>query len=244
MDNRLNAVLAWCVHIYTATGLVLAAAMAVLIVAGDLKSMVGALLLMWAATLIDATDGTLARRLKVKELIPYFDGRRLDDLTDFLTYVFLPLLFVWRTGLLDHYFLWLFFPLLSGAYGFCQRDSKTDDGFFLGFPSYWNIVAMYLFLLRPDPNVALGTILFFSGLTFVPLKYLYPVRPGKLNRTTNVLGILWASILLWIFVSYYRDILKGQEILLPELLSWLRISIFFPIYYLIASWWVNYRRKY
>ena len=111
-----------------------------------------AFVLMLVATLIDATDGTLARAIRVKEVLPGFDGRRLDDIIDFLTYTFLPLLLIWRAELLPAgREAWLLLPLLASAYGFCQVSAKTDDGYFLGFPSYWNLVAFYLYALQPLP---------------------------------------------------------------------------------------------
>ena len=143
---------AWAVHAYTALGLVCAAFIAVLIVRGGDESFRMAFLLMIVATTIDATDGWLARRARVGEVLPEFDGRRLDDLIDFLTYTCLPLFLVWRAGLLgDSYQAWLLVPLIASAYGFCQAQAKTDDNYFLGFPSYWNIAALYLYLLRVPP---------------------------------------------------------------------------------------------
>src|SRR5205085_5710370 len=87
-----RALLAWCVHLYTALGLVAAAAIAALIVQGGADAFRWAFVLMLVATAIDATDGTLARRIRITEVLPGFDGRRLDDLIDFLNYSFLPLL--------------------------------------------------------------------------------------------------------------------------------------------------------
>jgi phosphatidylcholine synthase len=138
-DLRIRQVLAWGVHFYTALGLVAAAAIAVLIVEGSPVGYRSAFALMLIATAIDATDGTLARRLRVKEVLPGFDGRRLDDLVDFLTYTCLPLFLIWRAGLLPAGLSSLLVvPLLASAYGFSQVAAKTDDGFFLGFPSYWS----------------------------------------------------------------------------------------------------------
>src|SRR5262249_5673570 len=135
---RVKQLLAWCVHLYTALGLVAAAGVAVLIVRGDPQSLQGAFVLFWLAVVIDATDGTLARAIKVKEVLPGFDGRRLDDIVDFLTYSVLPLLLIWRAQILPPGLeAWLIVPLLASAYGFCQVSAKTDDGYFLGFPSYW-----------------------------------------------------------------------------------------------------------
>ncbi|HKR00711.1 MAG TPA: hypothetical protein VJT09_08555, partial [Pyrinomonadaceae bacterium] len=199
----MRKILAWGVHLYTALGLVAAAFMAVLIVRGGDDSFRAALLLMVLATLIDSTDGWLARRARVKEFAPTFDGRRLDDLIDFQTYTSLPLLLIWRAGLLtDGQAWWLLLPLLASAYGFSQVNAKTDDGFFLGFPSYWNIVAFYLYLLRPAPLVSLTLIFVLSLLTFIPWRYLYPSQRAPFSRLTNILAIIWVVLLLFILARW------------------------------------------
>ena len=199
--------LGWCVHFYTALGLVAAAAIAALIIDGRPESFRRAFLLMVAATLIDATDGTLARRVRIKEVLPGFDGRRLDDLIDFLTYTCLPLLLIARAGLLPGgWEVCLLLPLLASAYGFCQVSAKTDDGYFLGFPSYWNLVAFYLYTLQPLSGwFSLGVVVLLSLLTFVPSRYLYPTQRGKLNRVTNLLGAAWAVLLVWILFQMPCD---------------------------------------
>src|SRR5437868_3718465 len=134
MGSMVRKILAWCVHGYTALGLVAAGGIAVAIFEGTPESFRIAFLLMFVATVVDATDGTLARAVKVKEVLPQFDGRRLDDLIDFQTYTALPLLLIWRAGLLpDGWQTWLLAPLLASAYGFCQSQAKTEDGYFLGF---------------------------------------------------------------------------------------------------------------
>jgi phosphatidylcholine synthase len=176
---RLVHFLAWGVHLYTALGLVLAALIAVLLVQGGIAAFRWSFLLMVVATLIDATDGTLARKVGVKKVLPNFDGRKLDDITDFLTYTFLPLLLIWRAELLPAGTEgWLVLPLLASAYGFCQVSAKTDDGFFLGFPSLWNVVALYLYVLHLPGWLSLGIVIVLGLMTFVPSLYLYPVAAG------------------------------------------------------------------
>ena len=193
------------------------------------------------ATLIDATDGTLARRVKVKEVLPGFDGRRLDDIVDFLTYTFLPLLMVWRASL-----IWpgsilppgqewcLVFALLASAYGFCQVSAKTDDGYFLGFPSYWNLVAFYLLVLQPPSWLSMSLIALFALLTFVPSRYLYPTQKGKLNRLTNLLGAVWAGLLVWILWCLPASQLSDGQ---TQQVGF--VSLFFPVYYLAVSWMIS-----
>ena len=227
----MRTLLAWGVHLYTALGLVIAAVVAVLIVRGDPASLRSAFLLLLAATVIDATDGTLARAVGVKLVLPGFEGRRLDDITDFHTYTSLPLLLVWRSGVLrPEQAPWLLVPLLASAYGFSQADAKTEDGYFRGFPSYWNVVALYLHFLRPAPGVALAVLLGLAALTFVPSRYLYPSQPGALNRVTAALAALWAAVLAGVLLGALEPVRR-----------WLAASLVFPAWYMLASWAVSVR---
>src|SRR5205085_59591 len=120
--------------------------------------------LMLAATFVDCTDGPMARAIRIREVLPGFDGRRLDDLVDWLTYTCLPLLLIWKANLLGSLGgWWLLAPLMASAYGFSQVSIKTVDGYFLGFPSLWNLVALYLYAIQPiPPSLSLGLILLLS----------------------------------------------------------------------------------
>jgi phosphatidylcholine synthase len=236
-------VLAWLVHAYTALGLVAAALIAFFIVErGDGAGFRWAFALMLAATVVDATDGTLARAIRIKEVLPGFDGRRLDDLIDFLTYVFLPLLLVFRARILpEGAEAWLLLPLLASAYGFCQSSAKTDDGYFLGFPSLWNVVAFYLYALQPLPGwLALALVVGPAVLTFVPLRYLYPSLGGRLNGLTQLLGVGWGALLVAVLVKLPEEVPgPGKDNPARPLAL---VSLAFPLYYLLASWLVSLRR--
>lgn len=231
---------AWLVHLYTAMGLVLAAGMAVLIVRGGTADFRAAFFLMLLACIVDATDGAFARLVGVKKVLPGFDGARLDDITDFLTYTFMPLLLIWRAGILPHQLSWvLLLPLVASAYGFCQVRAKTSDGYFIGFPSYWNIVAFYLYVLRLPLALNVAILIALALLTFVPNRYLYPSQPGVLNRFTTVLGALWGALLVWIL---YRLPASPAGLVAAEygqLHRWALISLIFPAFYMLASWWVT-----
>ncbi len=237
---RFVHLLAWGVHLYTALGLVLAAAIAVLLVRGGVVAFRWSFLLMVVATLIDATDGTLARKVGVKKVLPKFDGRKLDDITDFLTYTFLPLLLIWRAEVLPSGTEgWLLLPLLASAYGFCQVDAKTDDGFFLGFPSLWNVVALYLYVLYLPGWLSLGIVIVLGLMTFVPSLYLYPSQPGSLSRLSNILGAVWTLLLLAIFWRLPIDHAPRAD---DPSRSLGLISLFYPAFYMITSWSITLRR--
>jgi len=224
-------VLAWGVHLFTSLGLVAAAGIAVLIVRGGDDSFRAAFALMWVATCIDALDGTFARLARVGAVLPEFDGRRLDDIIDFQTYTSLPLLLIWRAGILpDGWSALLLFPLLASAFGFSRGAAKTDDGYFLGFPSYWNIVAFYVYFLAPPAWLDIAVIAILSLLTFVPSRYLYTTKPSRLSVIANVLAVPWAALLI------------GTLIAGPGTRRTLAIaSLYFPIFYMVASWWVSLR---
>lgn len=179
------------VHLYTASGAVLALLIMVAAYDGDV---VKALWLGLAALIIDSTDGLLARRFRVRELLPSFDGARLDDIVDYMTYVLAPVLLLWSSGYLPEGTTGVALaalPLLASSYQFCQVDAKTEDHFFRGFPSYWNIVAFYAIVFGLGAT-AVGTILFVcSLLVFVPLRYVYPSRTVAFKKITVTLTALW-----------------------------------------------------
>ena len=229
----MRTVLAWLAHLYTAMGFVCAAGMAVLIVRADDVSFRWAFGLMMIATAIDATDGWLARAARVREVLPRFDGAARDNLIDFHTYTSLPLLLLWRAGTLTDGLAWLLvLPLLASAYGFSQIDAKTDDGFFLGFPSYWNIVAFYLYVLSPPVWLSAAVIVVLSVLTFVPTHYIYATRGGPFARVINVGAALWFVML--------GSVLLGRAG--PSRLLAL-VSLVYPLLYLTLSAMISVRLR-
>jgi phosphatidylcholine synthase len=215
---------------YTAFGAVLAFAGAWGVVHGSDRLALGA---MFLATIVDATDGVLARRARVKEVLPDIDGARIDDIVDYITFVFLPLLLLDASGGLSRFAV---FPvaaivLLSSMYGFVAPDAKTSDYFFTGFPSYWNIVVLYLLLFATPPGMNAIVLLALSALVFVRIGYVYPSRTPTLRSLTLALGALWAVMIGVIIVLW------------PSPPRWLAIgSLAFPVYYVVLSLVLNARR--
>lgn len=221
---KLLKILGWAVHAYTASGAVLGL-MAIKFAAEHRFR--GAFVLMAIATAIDSSDGPLARMLDLDTRIPEFDGALLDNIVDYLTYVVAPVFLMLCAAMLP--------PggwgpavagaaMLSSAYGFCRTGAKTPDHYFLGFPSYWNLVAFYLFCFGLAPIVNAIIMLGFSAMVFVPIKYIYPSRTEILRRLTISLGIIWAALVVALLIT------------LPvpnRFLVWL--SFTFIGYYLIMS---------
>jgi phosphatidylcholine synthase len=178
-------------HLYTASGTVLGLLIVIAALEGDA---VRALWLGLATLFIDGTDGMLARRLRVKETIPWFDGARLDDIVDYLTYVFAPVVLLWTTNRLpDGLAGWVLaaLPLLASCYQFCRVDAKTADHFFLGFPSYWNVVAFYAIVLDVGRTGVAVALVVLTVLVFVPVRYVYPSRTKLLRGLNLALAFTW-----------------------------------------------------
>lgn len=214
---------AWLVHLYTASGTLCALFGVLAVFDANYRA---SFLWMVAATFIDATDGLFARRARVKEVLPGFDGARLDDIVDYLTFVFLPVLLVHHAGLLPVGWgsLVASAVLLSSAYGFSSLDAKTSDHFFTGFPSYWNIVAVYLYAAGLPPVVNGFVLLALAALVFVRIGYVYPSRTPVLRTPTLLLGYIWGAMILAIVW------------LMPAAPGWLiAASLFYPVYYLGLS---------
>jgi phosphatidylcholine synthase len=149
-----------------------------------------------AALLVDGIDGTIARRLKVAEMLPRWSGDVLDLVVDFVTYVFVPAYAITMSGLLPGL---LSVPagiavVVTGALYFADRNMKTEDNYFRGFPTLWNAVAFYLFLLKPQPWLAAAAVAALVVLTFVPFKFVHPFRVTRL-RGVNIAAVLaWSGL--------------------------------------------------
>jgi phosphatidylcholine synthase len=215
--------LAWLAHLYTASGAVFAFLAAKAVIDFDYRA---AFFWLGVQVVVDATDGMLARALRVRERLPWFNGAKLDDIIDYLAYVFVPALFVWREILVPE--SWMLYVtsalLLSSAYGFNREDAKTADHFFLGFPSYWNIVVFYLLILRWPAWINGVILLGLAVLVFVPIRYVYPSRMPVLRWQTNALGSIW-GVLLFVMMWQYPAISRGTLI----------ASFVFPVYYVSLS---------
>jgi phosphatidylcholine synthase len=222
---------AWFVHVYTASGAVLALFAAQEIFLYRYRSA-----FVWLALqlVVDSTDGVLARWARVSEITPWFRGSHLDDIVDYVAYVFVPALFVWRSLLVPDGWMIVVCPamLLSSAYGFSRHDAKTDDHFFTGFPSYWNIVVFYLLLGGAPQEVNGAILLVLAGLVFVPIRYVYPTRTPALRLTTLTLGTAWAALLLWMLWRMPS---------VPRAVYW--TSLAFPVYYITLSLLLELRRR-
>jgi len=220
--------IAYGVHLFTACGAVCGTLSLISILRGDWR-----MCMAWnlVAMFVDGLDGTFARRARVKEVLPEFDGELLDNMVDYLNYVVVPALFIYAadvlppgTGVIAAACI-----TLSSAYQFCQGDAKTADHFFKGFPSYWNVVALYVLVLDLGAWMNLAAVLVLTFLVFVPIKYLYPSRTARLRRTTLALTAIWGLCVTAMVLSF-PNVEK----------TWAWLSLLYVAYYVGASLYCAY----
>jgi phosphatidylcholine synthase len=220
---------AYSVHCYTACGVGFALAAAMEICSSSPRPR-HVFLLLLAAVLVDATDGIFARRWRVKDWAAAIDGRTIDDIVDYLTYTFLPLLLMWRMHWLPEPAAWWIIPaLIASLFGFSNRAAKDEtSGFFLGFPSYWNVVAFYggLWTLPAGAWINAAMLIALTVLTVLPVRFLYPNLAPRPWKTPILLGALfWIVCLLSILWNY------------PHAPLWLvLLSLLYPAFYTAVSW--------
>ncbi|HKA81142.1 MAG TPA: CDP-alcohol phosphatidyltransferase family protein [Xanthobacteraceae bacterium] len=186
---------AFSVHVFTAAGAALALGALIYAVRGQWTGM---FVCLGIALIVDGVDGTIARRLGTAELLPRWSGDVLDLVVDFTTYVFVPAYAIAAGPLLPEA---LALPagmiiVVTGALYFADREMKTADNYFRGFPALWNAAAFYLFLLRPAPWAAAVTVLALAVLTFVPFKFVHPMRVVRLRAVTIAALLVWSVLAL------------------------------------------------
>lgn len=213
---------AWGVHALTATSAPAGVMALLATIDGDVRA---AFAWMAYTIIVDSIDGTLARAVGVKVVVPQIDGALLDNIVDYFCWALLPAIFVMLRHLVPA--AWeipvMFAITMSSAFGFANTRAKTSDYFFTGFPSYWNIVVFYLWELAWSPEANAVCFLVLSVLVFVPIKYVYPSRTPTLRWLTNSLGVVWTFVLFYVLFT-------------PDAPRWIvTASLAYPLYYLLLS---------
>jgi phosphatidylcholine synthase len=213
---------AWGIHLLTASGSVLGLLAINFTAHSDVR---GAFAAMAAATVIDSIDGPLARMLRVSEHASAIDGALLDNIIDYLTYVIVPAFVMVQAKIIVCGLLGAATVAglcLASAYGFCHVEAKSAH--FRGFPSYWNLVAFYLFCLGFSRAINTGIVVVLIAMVFVPVRYIYPNRTVPLRVLTLTLGTGWAIVTLLMIpeLPHHNPIL-------------LALSLVFVVYYFAAS---------
>lgn len=212
---RADELRAWSVHGLTALGPVLGFLALQEIGQRDWRA---ALLWLGAALVVDTFDGSLARRFRVQEVLPDYDGKMVDWVSDFLNFVFIPAVLLFEAGLVpgELRFACVLLVLFSAAYHFGNRRAVTEDLHFRGFPAFWNLVVYYLLILHLPAAWNAAVVLLFFVLHFVPVRFVYPTRAGRFRPLVVGLTVLWLIDTLLIVIAF------------PDAPPWLvRLSLLF-----------------
>lgn len=226
--SRVPSFAAWGVHLYTASG-ILFALLATLEVCATEPDARRVFIWLAIAVLIDATDGPLARHFRVKAVLPQISGRTIDDIVDYLTFTFIPLLLVARLEWVPQPALLFVAPaLIASLLGFANSDAKDEEGgFFLGFPSYWNIVAVYLGIAAARGATPLNgvIVLALAVLTVTPVRFIYPnLAPPRWRAAILIGAFVWLALVVAMLPSY------------PYPPLWLvMLSLVYPLFYTVVS---------
>jgi phosphatidylcholine synthase len=191
-----HAVAAFGVHVFTALGAGCALLALIAAVRAEWAAMFAWL---GVALIIDGVDGTIARQLKTSELLPRWSGDVLDFVVDFPTYVFVPAYAIATGGLLPEPVATALGVVIvvTGALYFADRNMKTADYYFRGFPALWNVAAFYLFLVKPAPWLGAALMAALVVLTFVPFAFLHPIRVPRWRFLNTAALVAWALLTIY-----------------------------------------------
>jgi phosphatidylcholine synthase len=218
----------WSVHLLTASGVLVAFQAVAEIFRADTDPR-RVFLWLGLAVVIDAVDGPFARRWRVKQTVPQIDGRTIDDIVDYLTFTFIPLLLMWRMNWVPGpAALWIAPALVASLLGFANVAAKQESGgFFLGFPSYWNVVAMYAGIAFAywGPWVPGLVTVALAALTVAPVRFVYPnLAPAPWRVAVLGGAVAWTVLLVLLLPGYPRP---------PVLL--VLASLVYPVFYVVLS---------
>lgn len=207
LDKDIRKGIAWSVHAFTTFGIVAGFLALVAVLKNDPFT---AFVWLGVALFVDGVDGSLARKARVTEYTPNFDGASLDLVIDYFTYVAVPALMVYWFNMvpLDFIFSGSTWSLICAViimavscYTFANVGMKSSDYYFVGFPAIWNVVVLYFYLFGSGAIVNLISILALAVLTFVPIKFVHPLRVTLWRSITIPVTILWAAMTLSLIIS-------------------------------------------
>ncbi|VVO35854.1 phosphatidylcholine synthase [Pseudomonas fluorescens] len=210
---------AWGAHGFTATGVVTAFLATIALFENQPKA---CLLWLGVALIVDGVDGSLARKVNVQTVLPGFDGSVLDLVIDYLTYVFIPALFIYWYVELPGYtpLLTVSVILVSSLFCFCNVNMKSKDNYFQGFPAAWNVVALCLYIISPTPWITLLSIIGLALLTVTRMKFLHPFRVRRFMPINIAVTAVWLLCSLSLVLNH-----PGKDPMVMGL--WLAMSAYF-----------------
>jgi phosphatidylcholine synthase len=238
LDLEVKKGIAWSVHAFTASGIIAGFLALVAVLKNDA---VEAFMWLGVALFVDGIDGTLARKARVTEYTPNFDGATLDNVIDYFTYVAVPALMVYWFNMVPVPYIFsgatwslicAVIIMATSLYCFANVGMKSFDYYFVGFPAIWNIVVLYFYLLNPGWLASFIAVIGLAVLTFVPVKFVHPLRVTHWREVTIPITVLWAAMTLALVIS-------GKDKTPADIVYKIELSLFVltSLYFATISLW-------
>lgn len=185
--------LAFAVHLFTATGSIMAF---MSLVEASNKNWIYSFAWLGLALFVDGVDGPMARRLGVKNVLPSWSGELLDNVIDYVTYVLIPAFIIYNSGLLNTTLSYLSGLIIvsSSAIYYADTSMKTKENFFKGFPVVWNMLVFALFVIHPNQWLCFSCIAISAIICFLPIYFLHPVRVVRLRMINLPIFLIWCVL--------------------------------------------------
>ncbi len=187
---RQNIFFSWALHLLTSFGIICSFFALTNTIDGEIFK---AFMWLGLGLFIDSIDGTIARFLKVNESLPHIDGHMLDSIIDYINYIFVPTFMLHHFGILPE-ILDIIIPaiiMVTSVISYSNKNTKTDENYYIGFPAIWNVVVLYLVILNYDSLINTGVLIFLIILKIVPLRFVHPFRTEKFRKLTLVMSFSW-----------------------------------------------------
>ena len=221
---RQNIFFSWALHLLTSFGIICSFFALKNTVDGEIFK---AFMWLGLGLFIDGIDGTIARFLKVNESLPHIDGHMLDSIIDYVNYIFLPAFMIHYFGILPK-IVDIVIPaiiMVISVISYSNKNTKTDENCYIGFPAIWNVVVLYLVILNCDILINTGVLIFLIILKIIPLRFVHPFRTEKFKKLTLIMSFSWfAFTSLTIIIREYSYLSDYYEYCLS---SWLLLSFYY-----------------
>ena len=233
MKSSINKIPAFLVHFLTASGIIFSFLALVSVIEGyKLQTF----MFLGIALIIDIIDGTLARKYRVDIIFPNIDGKTLDTIIDYINYILIPCIMLYKFNYLPQNFS-LIIPLIIlciSLYSYINIKLIDKSFSYLGFPSIWNVILLYLEILSFNKWINLLIIIFLIFLKFVPFKVLHPMRFPKFKKTniTLLFGTLFTSSVLLI---NKLEFLFMNNFYIYFLILWIIFNSYFIIFVICSN---------
>lgn len=245
--QHIQKIYAWLVHLFTSLGAVFGILAIILSIEAAKAKSVGdiisyhsniklSLYSIIMSVFIDSIDGSLARLVDIKKLAP-LDGALLDNIIDFTTYSIVPCIWIYVSGIVSQDWLIAIIIMItiSSSYQFCQVNAKTDDHFFVGFPSYWNVIAMLMICFQSPQWINEVVIILLTIFSFIPIKYIYLSRTEHISKSKAVKTFTFSFTMLASISTFLAVLIYPIKTPTP----FVAIILVFIAFYVIFSFKLN-----